>query len=116
MLGNLPQVVAVLCGNLPPDTPNLVDFVITHRYRRRPSWCLRNLHRRVDLALLGQPGDVSSLGMLLDLLKKLNRFRFVARLAWVINGDDHFNLDRNDIFLTLNQSSPLDSLSSNTHG
>ena len=33
MLRNSPQVVAVLCGNLVPDSPNLVDFVVTHSYR-----------------------------------------------------------------------------------
>ena len=34
VLGNLPKVVIVLCGNLVPDLPNLVDFVITHCYHR----------------------------------------------------------------------------------
>jgi hypothetical protein len=54
--------------------------------------------------------------MLLDVPKKLNDIRFVARLARVIERDDHLNIYRNHILLGLNQPGPLDSLSGNSHG
>src|SRR6185295_2756370 len=69
----------------------------------------------VDFALLGQPSQVATLGALLDLPKELNGLRFVARLARVIDRNDHLDLDRNHVLLGLNQSGPLDSLSGNTH-
>jgi len=73
-------------------------------------------HRCVDSSVLGQPSHVSSLSVILDFAKKLNSFRFVAWFARIIDGDDHFDLDRNDEFVSLNQSGPLDSLSGNSHG
>jgi hypothetical protein len=76
----------------------------------------RRFDDSVDLAPCGQPGHIFPLGALLDLPKELNGFRFVARLARVIDRDDHLDLHRNHILLRLNQPCPLDSLSGNTHG
>ena len=76
----------------------------------------RRLRSSVDFALLPQPGQVTLLGVLLDLPQELNGFRFVAWLARVIDRNDHLDLNRNHILLRLNQSGPLDSLSGNTHG
>ena len=73
--------------------------------------CLHRLHRCIDLSVLGQPSHVSSFGTLFDLPKKFNCFRLVAWLAWVIDGDDHLNLDRNDEIPSLNQTGSFDSFS-----
>jgi hypothetical protein len=65
---------------------------------------------------MGQPGHVSSFGMLLDLSKELNRFRFITRFARIVSRDDRLDLDSDDIFPGLNQPCSLDPLSGNTHG
>jgi hypothetical protein len=74
------------------------------------------LRRCVDSSVLGQPSHVSPLGVILDFAKKLNRFRFVAWFARIIDGDDHFDLYRNNELVSLNQPRSLDSLSWYSHG
>src|SRR5262249_23258203 len=70
----------------------------------------------IYFALLSQPSEVSALCVFFYFPKKLNCFGLVAWLARVIDWDDHLDFDRDDIFLSLNQACPLETLSCNPHG
>src|SRR5262249_50236168 len=109
------RVLGQLENRLFPEYRHTTAFRCSPCFRAGPL-ALRSLHGCIDLALLGQPGHASPFGVFLDLTKELNRFRLVARLAGVIDRDDHLDLDRNHILLGLNQAGPLDSLSGDTHG
>jgi hypothetical protein len=70
----------------------------------------------VDLSLAVEPRQIAALGVLFDFLQKLNRFRFVTWLAWVVDRNDQLDFDGNDVFLRLNQPRSFDPLAGNTHG
>ena len=69
----------------------------------------RRGQRLVDFAVLRQPVHVTSLSMLFHRLQELNCFRFVARLARVIVGNDQFDIDGHDVTIRVDEARTLDS-------
>ena len=63
-------------------------------------------NRRINFAMLFQPVQLVALGAFLHLPQELHRFGFIAWLAWVVRGDDHFNIDGDDILFGLNEPRP----------
>lgn len=94
----------------------LVSFWVlpSDHMKMRKHWSDR-LHGCIDSAVLCEPSYVATLSVLLDVTKKLDSLRFVAGLSGVINWHDHFNLNRYDVLVRLNQFCPFDSLSSYSH-
>src|SRR5262245_6549547 len=75
----------------------------------------RSFNRGVDFSLLSQPSEITTVGPFLDLLQVSNCLGFVARLAGIIHGHDHLDLDGDDVFVALDQARPLRALPGNPH-
>jgi hypothetical protein len=71
---------------VPGGSWSAIVFIGKLGFPLRPVFILRSMHRRVDLALLGQPRHVAPVGVLLDFTKELDALRFVTGFARIIGG------------------------------
>src|SRR5438067_12495543 len=66
--------------------------------------------------MLLQPLDVSPLGTLLDLTEELDHLRLETRLARIVHGNHHLNLDSHDITIRMDPTYASDTFSGYVHG
>src|SRR5262245_33971135 len=74
-----------------------------------------SLDEFVHLAYFLQPFYVGSRRALFDLAKQVDRFRLIARFAWVVCRDDHAHIHGDHKAALANQPRPLDAFSLDLH-
>jgi hypothetical protein len=70
----------------------------------------------VDFLLHFQPSNIASVGVLLDFAEQLYGLGFIAWLARIVHGNDHLDVNRNDLSIALDQTRSLNSVFRNSHG
>jgi len=81
-----------------------------------PPWLSRSADRSVDFSVCLQPGQFASLGTFPHLSKELDRFGLEAWLARIVGRNHHFHFNGDNVFVRLDQSSPLESFTGDLHG
>ena len=65
--------------------------------------------------MTSQPREVAGVCPFFNFSEQVDRFCFVARFAWIVDRDHHFDVHRNDVALRLDQSSAFHALTWNAH-
>ena len=73
------------------------------------------LNQFINLAMFTKPIQVALVGMLDDVMKKVDGLGFVTWLAWIVLWHDHFDFHGHDISTTLQQPRSLQTFASNMH-
>ncbi|WP_165230913.1 hypothetical protein [Aquisphaera insulae] len=69
----------------------------------------------IDLAMLLEPRRIASFGVFCGFSDQLDGLGFVARLARVVDRDDHLEVERHDIATAAHQTRDLDTLARDSH-
>jgi hypothetical protein len=69
-----------------------------------------------DFPLHFQPSNIASVGVLLDFAEQHYGLGFIAWLARIVQGNDHLDVNGNDISIALDQTRSLNSVSRISHG
>src|SRR5436309_1570727 len=82
----------------------------------RPLRLSRSADRSVDFSVCLQPVQFASLRTFPHFAKELDRFSLVAWLTRIVGRNHHFHFNGDNVFVRLDQPSPLESFTGDLHG